>query len=152
MAGGYGNLVTCVNRTTTVLEGTFDGQIIKFEPGYVKVGEEVVRATDGHGAPVVVLLPAHVAVLVKSQNPLMGSQDPTDARPEEYLIGIEKWPAGTKDDTSHLEQSDAEELLDRSALPSDRQSAEKVRNRHVSKSRSKVAQKTRTGVKADYED
>lgn len=151
----FGNLVTCVNRSTQSLEGTFDGQIIVFDPGYVDDGTgQVVRAVDGHGAPVVTMLPAHVAAIVKSQNPIMGTQDVLSAAPDDYLIGIEKWPAGRRDDTSHVEQSDAIEVIDRSSVQdgSRESGAEVVKARGGRSSRAKVAVKLRTGLKSDYDD
>lgn len=151
----YGNLVTCVNRSTKPLEGTFDGQIIVFPPGYVDDGTgNIVRAVDGHGAPVVTMLPANVAAIVKAQNPIMGTQDVLSAAPDEYLIGVEKWPAGRADDVSHVEQSDAIEIIDRSSIAdgSRQTDAEVVKSRGGRRTREKVAVKVRTGMKADYED
>ena len=151
----YGNLVTCVNRSTKPLEGTFDGQIIVFPPGYVDDGNgNVVRAVDGYGAPVVTMLPAHVAAIVKSQNPVMGTQDVLSASPDDYLIGVEQWPAGRKDDTTHTEQSDAIEIIDRDSISDSGRRADAVveKTRGGRATRSKVATKTRTGIKGDLED
>lgn len=151
----YGNLVVCVNRSTKPIEGTFDGQIIRMAPGYVDDGTgKVVRAVDGHGAPVVTMLPAHVAAIVKSQNPVMGTQDPLNPSPDEYLVGVEKWPAGTKDDLTHTEQSDAIEIIDRSAIADESRStdSEVISAKGRSKKRSSVAVKTGTGIRADTDD
>lgn len=154
----YGNLVTCVNRTTQPLEGTFDGQIIEFEPGYVDDGTgKIVRAVDGHGAPVVVQLPSNVAAIVKSQNPIMGTQDVNQPSPDDYLIGVEKWPAsGRKDPTDHVEQSDKIEVIDRDSIPDAERSAgaEVVAARGRRKSRAAVAVKPRMNFenRADYDD
>lgn len=151
----YGNLVTCVNRSTKPLEGTFDGQIIIFPAGYVDDGNgNIVRAVDGYGAPVVTMLPANVAAIVKAQNPIMGTQDVLSAAPDDYLIGVEQWPAGRKDDLSHAEQSDAIEIIDRSSIADgSRQSdAEVVKSRGGRKSRADVKAKTRTGIEASYDD
>lgn len=151
----YGNLVVCVNRTTKPLEGTFDGQIIVIPPGYVDDGTgTIVRAVDGHGAPVTVQLPSNVAAIVKSQNPMMGTQDVNAASPDEYLVGVEQWPAGKKDDLSHVEQSDAIEIIDRSSIndTSRASDSEVVSARGRRRSRAAVAVKTGTGVKGDYED
>lgn len=151
----FGNLVVCVNRSTQPLEGTFDGQIIVFPPGYVDDGTgTIVRAVDGYGAPVVTMLPANVAAIVKSQNPVMGTQDVLSASPDDYLIGVEQWPAGRKDDTSHAEQSDKIEIIDRDSIAdgSRREDFTVEKTRGGRKSRASIATKTRTPIKADYED
>lgn len=152
----YGNLVTLVNRSTQWLEGTFDGQIIKMAPGYVDDGAgNIVRAVDGHGAPVVTLLPSHVAALVKSQNPIMGTQDPNSPAPEEYLVGVQEWSTGRQDDISPAEQSDSIEIINRSAIADEiRSTKAEVVKAKGGKSRSNVAVKPRinTGGKSDYED
>ena len=150
----YGNLVRCVNRSTQPLEGTFDGRIIVFAPGYVDDGTgKIVRAVDGYGAPVVELLPPNVAAIVKSQNPIMGTQDVGASRPDDYLIGVEQWPAGRKDDTSHIEQSDAIEIIDRESIgDAGRSGSQVLAARGSRKSRASVAVKTGTGVKGDFDD
>jgi hypothetical protein len=53
------------------------------------------------------------------QHPIMGSADPNsiNARDTDYLLAVAAWG----DDVSHIEQSDAIELLDRSLLGEDRQ-------------------------------
>lgn len=153
--GQYGNLVVCVNRSTKPLEGTFDGQIVQIPPGYVDDGTgKIVRAVDGHGAPVVTLLPANVAAIVKSQNPIMGTQDPLSPRPDDYLVGVEKWPGGSKDDLSHVEQSDAIEIIDRDAIADESRSrdSEVVRAKGRRKTRASVAVPAKTLVKTDVDD
>lgn len=151
----FGNLVTLVNRTTKPLEGTFDGQVVRIPAGYVDDGTgKIVRALDQYGAPIVTTLPANVAAIVKSQNPMMGTQDPLNPAPDDYLIGVEKWPAGRKDDLSHVEQSDSIELIDRSAIgdESRERDAEVIKARGSKKSRASVAVKTKTLVRTDIDD
>jgi hypothetical protein len=65
------------------------------------------------------LVEFHEAEGCVRQHPVMGTADPNsvDARDTDYLLGVREWGH----DVSHLEQSDAIELLDRSLLPEDRQ-------------------------------
>lgn len=153
--GTYGNFVALVNRSTQPLEGTFDGQVIKIPAGYVDDGTgNIVRALDGYGRPVVTLLPPNVAAIVKSQLPVMGTQDPLNPNPDEYLVGVEKWPTGRKDDISHREQSDAIEIIDRGALTDESRAtdAETIPAKGRRKSRATVAVRTKTLVKTDIDD
>lgn len=149
----YGNFVTCINRTTRRLEGTFDGQVVVLEPGYVDDGTgKIVRAVDGHGAPVVTMLPSNVAAIIKSQNPVMGTQDISSPSPDEYLIGIEKWSTGRKDDVSHREQSDAIEIIDRETVADDRRVDSETIKGKGRRTRGNVAVATKTLVRTDVDD
>src|SRR5690606_14894603 len=58
-------------------------------------------------------LPYFAAERAKRQNPQMGTADPEDPRSCVSLIGVPKWG----DEYSHIEQTDALELLDASLLP-----------------------------------
>jgi hypothetical protein len=86
--------VTLINRTSKPLRCMFDGQRFVFQPG------------PNPGVPVVVVQYA------KDQNPVMGTQDRYEYEGSQYLVGVEAWG----DDVSPLEQSDAQERLDRSSI------------------------------------
>lgn len=122
-------LVEIVNRTTETLEGMFDGV-----PEVIPAGYKVLTV-DATGAKTIVgagpneeprrhVCELHAAEAYKRQNPRMGTQDPfsVDARDTEYLLGVEEWG----DDITPLEQTDADELIDRSMLPDNRQNAVQV--------------------------
>lgn len=84
--------VTLVNRSSKILEGTWDGKHHNIHPGKNS-------------------FPETMAQKFKEQNPVMGSQDPYSLELQ-YLCGIEE----DGDDCSPIEQSDRIELLDRSKL------------------------------------
>ena len=88
------DIVTIVNRTSVPVEGTFDGRVSVIPP---------------HGRTPML---ANAAEKIKSQNPLMGSEDPADPRSPTFLLGVVEW----NDDISPIEQSDAEERFDRSLV------------------------------------
>lgn len=111
-------IVHACNRTTVKLEVMHDGMIWTIRPGYCRNAEgEIVGANeDGNpshdGRVFLEPLPYFAAERAKRQNPLMGSADPQSTRDFTSLIGVPKWG----DDYSHLEQSDALELIDTSLL------------------------------------
>jgi hypothetical protein len=120
-------MVTCVNRTTRPLDAMFDGQPVVIPAGY-KVLEEtddkgkVTKRVIGAGPNESVLtyaLPYFAAEMVKRQNPMMGTEDPSNPADFESLIAIVEW----KDDVDHIEQSDAVERLDRDMLDDEAQTA-----------------------------
>lgn len=84
--------VTLVNRTSKILNGTWDGKHHNIHPGKNS-------------------FPETMANKFKEQNPVMGSQDPYSLELQ-YLCGIEE----DGDDISPIEQSDKIELMDRSKL------------------------------------
>lgn len=86
--------VTLVNRTSKVLEGTWDGRSYKINPGKNS-------------------FPETIAVKFKEQNPVMGSLDPY-SMDRVYLLGILEY----NDPIDPIEQSDKAELLDRSRMDS----------------------------------
>jgi hypothetical protein len=86
--------VSLVNRSSKVLEGTWDGRSYKLTPGK-------------HS------FPEAMAVKFKEQNPIMGSLDPYSLDLD-YLIGIEEHG----DPLTPIEQSTKAELLDRSKMDS----------------------------------
>jgi hypothetical protein len=84
--------VTLVNRTSKILNGTWDGRSYNIHPGKNS-------------------FPETMAGKFKDQNPIMGSQDPYSLELQ-YLCGIEE----DGDDCSPIEQSDKIELMDRSRM------------------------------------
>lgn len=140
--------VEVINRTTQPLDVMFDGVPDVIPPGYVivqakdpdgkpleKAGKPVMKVVGAmpDGSPRTFTGEIHAVEAWKRQHPLMGSQDPesVDARDTDYLLGVEEWG----DEISHLEQSDAIELIDRSLLPEDRQN---IAVRQVAGGRRKV--------------
>jgi hypothetical protein len=112
------DIVTVVNRTSKPVEGIFDGQPMVIPP---------------HGRKAML---SNAAELVKRQNPVMGSEDPTDPRSADYLLGVEEWG----DDISPLEQSDAVERFDRSLVTDPQGQKAKPMDLHAKRgSRVKVA-------------
>lgn len=111
------DIVTLVNRTSKPLEGCFDGQRYVLGP---------------HGQKAMM---ANAAEQMKRQNPLMGSEDPTDPRSPTFLAGIKEWD----DDISSLEQSDAIERFDRSLTDGEGPKARPLILRGSKGSRMKVA-------------
>lgn len=89
-----------VNRTSKKLSVRFDGQDIELEPNYTEAGELI---PDVHN-----LLPSCTVPYAKSQNVLMGSEDPLDPSDYQVLIGkVANRKKGEKqvDDLSWCEQS-----------------------------------------------
>jgi hypothetical protein len=84
--------VTLVNRTSKILNGTWDGRTHNIHPGKNS-------------------FPEFMAYKFKDQNPIMGSQDPYSLELQ-YLCGVEE----DGDDISPIEQTDKVELLDRAKL------------------------------------
>jgi len=129
-------IVLITNRTTEALDCMFDGVPEKIPPGYKRVNkadedegaqepfESVVVGAQDDGRPYQHPVEYFAAEAYKRQHPRMGTQDPysVDARDTEYLLGVEAWG----DDVSHTEQTGAEELLDRTQLPAQRQDARTV--------------------------
>lgn len=120
-------LVRIVNRTTTPLDVMYDGAPDVIPPGYAEVDDpdqpgqkRIVGAADD-GSPQTYTVEYFAAEAFKRQHPRMGTQNPhsVDAKDTEYLIGIEAWG----DEISPVEQSAADEIIDRTLLPQHRQSA-----------------------------
>ncbi len=95
--GIFGETVTLINRTTKNLNVRFDGRDQVLTPGV------------NFGFPRIAVLNA------KMQNPLMGTEDPSNPTVSgcEYLVGVK----GSADDCSPVEQTNArqrynEELLE----------------------------------------
>jgi hypothetical protein len=86
--------VCLVNRTNRMLKATFDGADIPIHPG------------ENHGFPAVVVPYA------KAQNRIMGSTDPYSPVTFASLVGVK----GTADPVTPIEQSDKQEVFDRSKL------------------------------------
>ncbi len=130
MAGGRIRLVQIVNRTTDYLDCMFDGVPEKIPAGYRELPPEQegqpprIIGAGPDGGPYLHTVEYFAAECYKRQHPRMGTQDPfsVDARDTEYLMGVPEWG----DDISHLEQTDADELLDRTLLPIQRQDAVKL--------------------------
>ncbi len=121
-------IVRITNRTTEPLDVMYDGAPDVIPPGYKEIvdGEKTTVIGAGpiiDGQPTVQTYPCEyfAAEAYKRQHPRMGTQDPlsVDARDTEYLLGIEEWG----DDVTPIEQTDADELIDRSKLPAHRQKA-----------------------------
>lgn len=168
-------LVQIINRTMGPLDCMFDGVPEVIKPGY-KLG--MVPKLDKNGDPVVKdgaiqMIPGAVgagrdeqpdeqtvefaaAEAYVRQHPIMGTSDPNsvDARDTEYLLGVPAWGH----DVFPTEQTDADELIDRSLLPDDRQNVKRisVKGKRRSASRSaivgrKIAEnKRRAGMDAGY--
>lgn len=86
-------LVTLVNRSSKVLEGTWDGKHYKIAPGKHQFNEVMAQK-------------------FKEQNPIMGSEDQYSLSTDS-LLGIEE----QGDDCSPIEQSNVIERFDRKRLP-----------------------------------
>lgn len=123
------DFVEVVNRTTHPLEVTFSGVTRVIKPGYVERDGAVVPA-GRNDEPAYEMLPAPFAEFAKRQNPQMGSFDPGTANVFEPLVGVAAWG----DDISYLQESGAEEVINRDLLGEDRAGA--------------VRQKTSAGRKA----
>lgn len=89
-----------VNRTSKKLSVRFDGQDIELEPNYTEDGALI---PDVHN-----MIPSITVPYAKSQNVLMGSEDPLDPSDYEVLIGRvanKKKNEKQVDDLSFCEQS-----------------------------------------------
>lgn len=149
-------LVEIVNRTTEPLDAMYDGTPEVIPAGYKNIGTEEkpeIVGAGNDGAPLTFVCDYFAAEAFKRQHPLMGTQDPhsVDARDTEYLIGVEAWG----DEIGHLEQSGADELIDRTLLPEHRQNATLMNIGKGGKSRStrtrkatKESKKARAKAKA----
>lgn len=111
-------LVWVCNRTTRMLEVMHDGVVWTIRPGYCKNDAGEIVGADENGNPshnghvFLEPLPYFAAERAMRQNPVMGTADPLDPRAFVSLIGVPAWG----NDYSHIEQSDALELLDASLL------------------------------------
>lgn len=118
-----------VTATQKVPKRNAEGKALKAadtgEPLYEDKPVEKVIGAAHDGAPLTYPVEYAAAEAYIRQHPIMGTADPNsiDARDTQYLLGVEAWGH----DVSHVEQSDAIELIDRSMLPDDRQVIE-VRN------------------------
>lgn len=122
-------IVQITNRSTVPLDVMCDGAPDVIPPGYRLEKDEKGNETligNGpliDGVPTVLSYPVEyfAAEIYKRQHPVMGTQDPhsVDARDTEYLLGIAEWG----DLITPIEQTDADELIDRSMLPAQRQNA-----------------------------
>ena len=119
-----GDVVEVINRTSKSLTYQVDGRRFRLAPGPNHILWEHVR-------------------YAKNQNPLMGSIDPFDIRSVGFLIGV----AGTKDPVSPIEQSDDEELLDRSMYGPDE--IVKIKTRHIN-TRGSINRPLRQEEREDY--
>ena len=87
-----------VNRTSKKLHVRYDGQDIELLPNYTETGERIADVRN--------MLPTVCVAYAKSQNVLMGSEDPFDPSEFEVLVGlVAKAGAKQKDDISFCEQS-----------------------------------------------
>lgn len=139
MAGAIPKMVNVVNRTTSPIDGMFDGQPIILMPGYLVATEEVegkkpkqvVIGAGPGGAVVSTPLPYFAAELLKRQNPVMGTEDPEAPNVFDSLVGVVEWG----DDVSHVEQSAALERMDRELLDDDAQKATPTSRARANKKR-----------------
>lgn len=96
--GVFFEQATVCNRTSRVLHVRYDGQDFELQPNYTAEGK---RIPDVHN-----VIPAITVPYAKSQNVLMGSEDPHDPSGYEVLVGvIAAKGAKQKDDISFCEQS-----------------------------------------------
>ena len=96
--GVFQELVTVINRTSKPLNVRFDGQDFELKPNY-NVEGELIKG-------VVNQIPSQTVIYAKSQNVLMGSEDPFDPSEFVVLIGaVAKKGQKQKDDISYCEQS-----------------------------------------------
>jgi hypothetical protein len=96
--GLFHEMTEVVNRTSKKLSVRFDGQDVEILPNYTDKGERISDVRN--------MLPTVVVPYAKSQNVLMGSEDPLDPSEFEVLVGaVAKKGRPQKDDISFLEQS-----------------------------------------------
>jgi len=96
--GVFQQMVEVVNRTSKTLNLRFDGQDMELVPNYTPEGEPINPGGN--------MIPVQTVGHAKSQNVLMGSEDPQN--PSEYvvLVGLRAKPGQKqRDDITHLEQS-----------------------------------------------
>jgi hypothetical protein len=104
----FGDTVPLVNRTSKVLSAQWDGTHYHFEPGETPN------------------VPVPIAIAAVRQNPLHGSEDPLgDPNIFVSLFGI-KGASHLFGDCSPLEQSNAQERIDRSKMMGLGKQAKKV--------------------------
>jgi hypothetical protein len=154
---GYMDFVKVVNRTTRKLEGMFDGVPIDLPPGYLTNLEGKVVPAGENGEPAFKMLPHAAAERLKWQNPQMGTADPEVPTDVEFMVGVESWG----DDISYLPATDAVELLDRSLLGDEAQTATTMttnkgrsdkKGRRQRYSDGRLKNLVMGGAKADYND
>lgn len=96
--GIFHEQIEVINRTSQKLSVRYDGQDIELEPNYDTKG---TRLKDVHN-----MLPVVAVPYAKSQNVLMGSEDPLDPSDWVTLVGVKaKSGEKQKDDISFQEQS-----------------------------------------------
>jgi hypothetical protein len=121
-------IVRVTNRTLEPLDVMYDGAPDVIPAGYARddSGAIVGAGPLVNGAYQVLTYPMEffAAEAAKRQHPRMGTMDPnsTDARDTEYLIGVGAWG----DEVNFVEQTGADELLDRSKLPLARRNAQAI--------------------------
>lgn len=141
-------LVEIINRTTEPLDVMYDGAPEVVPAGY-KLEDGKVIGAGVDGKPLTFVCDYFAAEAYKRQHPQMGSQNPhsVDARDTVYLLGVEAWG----DEIDPLEQSGADELIDRTMLPDHRQAATVINVGRAGKSadvRTKKARKEDRKAKA----
>jgi hypothetical protein len=94
--------VTVVNRTNSILQGTWDGRHVDLPPGKSQHAEDA-------------------AIAFKRQNPIRGTSDPYNATQLDLVVGSSLYKIGIEeheDDCSPLGQvSESVERLDRALMP-----------------------------------
>lgn len=89
-----------INRTSRVLHVRYDGQDIELQPNYDAEGKRLKDVQN--------MLPTVAVPYAKSQNVLMGSENPFDPTDYEVLVAVvanTKRNQKQKDDISYCEQS-----------------------------------------------
>lgn len=123
-------IVHVVNRTLEPLDAMYDGRPYVIPPGYKVTGEgasqKVVGAGPG-GEPASIPMLAGVAKTLIAQHPVMGTQDPYSAHPDQFEIGVVESPERFPID--FVEDTEAVELLDRTLVAPERQNIEIVAQR-----------------------
>lgn len=119
-------MVQAVNRTLGPLDAMYDGQPVVLLSGYVEdydeKGKKSIIGAGPAGSVRTNPLPYFAAEMVKRQNPVMGTEDPENPKDFESLVGIVEWG----DDIDHIEQSAAEERLDRGLMDDTAQTAKNI--------------------------
>lgn len=124
MAGvAFQRMVSLVNRTTKPVDAMFNGQPVVIPPGYKLAEDEKIVGAGRDGAPLSFSVPYFAAEMCKRQNPVMGTEDPTNPAEFESLLGVIEW----NDPIDHIEQSDAPERLDRELLDEEAQEAKPIK-------------------------
>lgn len=109
----FTQIVMAVNRTTVKLEVMENGMVWEIPPGYVVLEDGSFVGAGVGGRPLETPLPYFVAERAMRHNPIMGTSDPLNPGRALSLVGVPAWG----NDVSHVEQSDAIEILDRRGLP-----------------------------------